>query len=664
MRSSAFLFSLAAGLMSLSQLAVAQQTIFGRNLVVNGDAETGPASNGIVPVSSVPGWTRTGTPDVVAYGDGTGATFDINGIAPLDHKNQYFVGGPNNKVSSLSQDIDVTSGATVIDAGSVVFTASAYLGGFAADADDARVTLVFKSASGQALGQSVTLGPVNNSDPNFQLDGLILRRAIGLVPVSTRKMTVTILFTGDPTYNEGSADSISLVLNQTGSPQSVLGVNLIVNGDAESGPTVWDGDGEIANDIPGWPRTGQLDVDTWQSIMTPTSPGPASHGNNLFTGGPGTQLSTGYQDIDVSAAATQIDSGTVQYAASAWLGGLDAQDDNATVTIQFLDWSGKQFGSTVQLGSVMAADRKNQTGLLQKSQNGGVPVGTRQIHVVVTMVKAGGQNEGSYNNSFADNISLVLSVPSVVTPPAIKASSVVSASAFGGFSAIAPGSWVEIYGSNLSTTTRSWTGSDFIGSNAPTSLDGVTVTIGGQKAFIDYISPTQVNAQAPSNVGIGPMQLVVTNSNGSSAPYALTVSQTEAGLLAPSSFTVNGKQYVVAILSDGTYVLPTSAIAGVASRPARPGETITLYGIGFGGVNTGASAGTTVSQANTLSAPLQVLFGQAPATLLYDGLAPGLVGLYQFNAVVPNVADSDLVPLTFNLGGVAGTQTLYTAVHQ
>ena len=46
------------------------------------------------------------------------------------------------------------------------------------------------------------------------------------------------------------------------------------------------------------------------------------------------------------------------------------------------------------------------------------------------------------------------------------------------------------------------------------------------------------------------------------------------------------------------------------------------------------------------------------------GLAPGYVGLYQFNVVVPAVADSDVVPFTFTLGGAGGGQALYTAVHQ
>jgi uncharacterized protein (TIGR03437 family) len=238
---------------------------------------------------------------------------------------------------------------------------------------------------------------------------------------------------------------------------------------------------------------------------------------------------------------------------------------------------------------------------------------------------------------------------------------VISASAFGGFSSVAPGSWIEIYGSNLASSTRQWASTDFNGNNAPTALDGVEVTIGGQKAFVDYVSstPGQVNALLPANIAVGsPLQITVTNGGVTSAGTNVMVNATQPGLLAPSSFQVGGNQYVVAILPDGTYVLPSGAIAGINSRPARPGETITMYGIGFGPVSPSVTAGQIVTQQNQLTLPFQVLFGQTPAQLSYYGLAPNVVGLYQFNMVVPQV------PLTFNLGKTPGTQQLYIAVQQ
>jgi uncharacterized protein (TIGR03437 family) len=57
-------------------------------------------------------------------------------------------------------------------------------------------------------------------------------------------------------------------------------------------------------------------------------------------------------------------------------------------------------------------------------------------------------------------------------------------------------------------------------------------------------------------------------------------------------------------------------------------------------------------------------FGKTRADVTYLGLSPDSVGVYQFNIEVPAEGTSDLVPLTFTLGGVAGTQTLYTAVQQ
>jgi uncharacterized protein (TIGR03437 family) len=244
-------------------------------------------------------------------------------------------------------------------------------------------------------------------------------------------------------------------------------------------------------------------------------------------------------------------------------------------------------------------------------------------------------------------------------------SGVVSASAFGAFSSVAPGSWVEIYGTNLAPSTQGWTGADFMGNNAPTMLGGVSVSIDGQAAFIDYISATQVNAQLPSNIATGgPLQLTVTNGTETSTAVNVTVNPTEPGLLAPTSFQINGKQYVVAQHADGTYVLPIGAIAGVASSPAKPGETIVIYGVGFGSVTPNIPAGEIATESNQLSASFEIMFGKTPAKLPYFGLAPNFVGLYQFNVTVPAVANNDLVPLTFNLGGAAGTQTLFTTVQQ
>ena len=105
----------------------------------------------------------------------------------------------------------------------------------------------------------------------------------------------------------------------------------------------------------------------------------------------------------------------------------------------------------------------------------------------------------------------------------------------------------------------------------------------------------------------------------------------------------------------------------MTSRPAKPGETITIYGGGFGPAAANGvpiPPGVVVMQTNSLINAMQMAFGGTQATLLYQGLSPSSVGLYQFDVIVPpSLANSDAVPLTFNVGGNTGSQTLYTAVH-
>jgi uncharacterized protein (TIGR03437 family) len=272
----------------------------------------------------------------------------------------------------------------------------------------------------------------------------------------------------------------------------------------------------------------------------------------------------------------------------------------------------------------------------------------------------------SSNVYIVDNQNNVIRLLTVIpATPSIFPNGAVSASAFGTLPGVAPGSWIEIYGTNLAVDARGWGSADFSGVNAPTSLDGTTVTIGGQSAYVDYISAVQVNAQVPSTVTAGAQQVVVQTPYGPSTGYTITVNATQPGVLAPTSFVVGGKQYAAALFSDGTtFVAPPGAIPGVTSRQAKPGEVITIYGVGFGIVTPNIPAGQIVQQSNTVASPVSFQFGGTAATSNYSGLAPTQVGLYQFNVAVPSVANSDLVPLTFTFGGSAvSTQTLYTAVH-
>ena len=104
------------------------------------------------------------------------------------------------------------------------------------------------------------------------------------------------------------------------------------------------------------------------------------------------------------------------------------------------------------------------------------------------------------------------------------------------------------------------------------------------------------------------------------------------------------------------------SVAGIATTRAKPGDTLTFYGIGFGPVTPDIPAGQIVDEANALQSALEITFAGVPARTTYAGLTPGFVGLYQINVVVPPVAPSDTVPVAFRLAGAAGPQNLVIAV--
>ena len=132
-------------------------------------------------------------------------------------------------------------------------------------------------------------------------------------------------------------------------------------------------------------------------------------------------------------------------------------------------------------------------------------------------------------------------------PPAVTISGVSNNAS--GTPGIASGSWVSIYGTNLSATTRTWQSADFIGNKLPIVLDGVSVTIDGRNAAVYYVSPGQLNVQAPSDPTTGPVPVVVTNALGSATATATLMPYS------PGFFPLQGK-YAAAVHSDGAYVAP------------------------------------------------------------------------------------------------------------
>lgn len=236
---------------------------------------------------------------------------------------------------------------------------------------------------------------------------------------------------------------------------------------------------------------------------------------------------------------------------------------------------------------------------------------------------------------------------------------------FGSTAAFSAGSWMEIRGQRLAAAERAWQAEDFVNGIAPTALGGTRVVVDGVDAHVAYISPEVVRVLLPAGVQPGRREVVVETAQGRSEAYKVTFAETQPAVNAPAKFKVAGAQYASAVLEDGsTYALPESAVNGVNTRPAKPGETLTLYGTGFGEVTPGVTLGQLVDVENTLVKRLEVFFGETPAEVRYAGLAKGAVGIYQLSVVVPEGVEGDAVPVTVKLDGEASKQDLHIAARQ
>ena len=241
-----------------------------------------------------------------------------------------------------------------------------------------------------------------------------------------------------------------------------------------------------------------------------------------------------------------------------------------------------------------------------------------------------------------------------VNAPAVATGGIVNAASFE--AGVVSGSWITISGTNLSTTTDTWANSISNGV-LPTSVGGVSVSIGGQSAYISYISPTQVNAIAP-NVPSGQTQVTVSSGGATSAPVTATIEAVQ-----PAFFLWGN--YAVATTQDYKLAVKNGTFPGTTTTPAAPGDVIILWGTGFGPTSPAAPegeetpSGTTYNTAGTVSATV----GGKTATVYGAALAPGFAGLYQVAIHIPQLANGDY-PVVATISGVSSPATTLITVQQ
>ncbi|MGO9130675.1 MAG: SBBP repeat-containing protein [Bryobacteraceae bacterium] len=272
--------------------------------------------------------------------------------------------------------------------------------------------------------------------------------------------------------------------------------------------------------------------------------------------------------------------------------------------------------------------------------------GSTDFPVTPGAFQATNHSANSSSNAFVAKVDLNAKMPA----PSITPGGMVPVDSTVG--TIQPGEWVSIYGPNLASSTEIWS-EDF-----PQSLDGTSVTIDGRAAYLSYVSPGQVNVQAPDDTVLGPVQVAVTTPGGT-ATATVTLAQ-----FAPSFLLFDSKHVAGIILrSDGSGAYgggaydilgPTGASLGYSAVAARAGDIVELFGTGFGPTSPTVEAGEAFSGAAATTNAVNLLIHNLSVTPMWAGLSGA--GLYQLNVTVPAGLGTGDVSLVATVGGAQTPQ--------
>ncbi len=191
--------------------------------------------------------------------------------------------------------------------------------------------------------------------------------------------------------------------------------------------------------------------------------------------------------------------------------------------------------------------------------------------------------------------------------------------------AVAPGTIVSIFGSNLAPAARVATSLPL-----PTTLFDTTVTFNGVAAPLFYVSNTQINAEVPVETPLGQVRVQVQRAD-------MTAPATQMVTLAPVSpgiFNILLQGVTEGAILHGkdfSFVTPTS--------PALAGETLSIFATGLGALQQPVATGSIPPSPPPMTVAVpSVTIGGVAATVTYSGLAARLAGVYQVNVVMPVVS--------------------------
>jgi uncharacterized protein (TIGR03437 family) len=253
------------------------------------------------------------------------------------------------------------------------------------------------------------------------------------------------------------------------------------------------------------------------------------------------------------------------------------------------------------------------------------------------------------------NLTATPSAPPPAGGPRINTGGVVSAGlSTPALRTLSPGQIFSVFGEGFlaaGTAGRRVQAEEIVGGRLPTNLLAVCVEVNGTSAPVFDVFPGQVNAILPA-LPPGTAEVKVLKDCGRSTQVVSNAESVPVAARAPeflyAAFAPGGGNPVAAIsATSGEYIGPPNL--GPAFRPARPGEIVSAFGVGFGMTSPEVMPGTTIPTVAPVMGRLAVLLGGIPlarADILYVGLAPGFYGLYQVNFRVPEttpVGDQSLV---------------------
>ena len=222
---------------------------------------------------------------------------------------------------------------------------------------------------------------------------------------------------------------------------------------------------------------------------------------------------------------------------------------------------------------------------------------------------------------------------------------IVNAAGFAAGRPVAPGSLISIFGANLA---------EFLGSASslplPIALKHTSVSFDFPEEGISVPSPLifasggQLNVQTPWEfAGLNFAFVKVRIEDSASFTFELPLADHAPGIF---EFDLGDTRYGVVTHADGNVV--------TTQNPARPGETVVIYGTGFGPVDAPQATGLAAPSnklTRTRRLPQVTVAGQQ-ATVSFSGLTPGFVGLYQINAKLPATLPSGTQQLIVSANGI------------